>query len=231
MIHLGAMDQVTAVHGSPVEARYVRPLERIDRVSEALFGLIMVLAVTCSISVATAGREEVRTMLFGAMGCNLVWGIIDAVLYLMACLVERREGINTLRSVHRAANPEEGQRIIARALPSIVASVLQPEELERLRQELSRLPEPSPRLGSKDWLGALGVFLWVFLIIVPVVLPFVFIHDAHRALRLSNAVAVVLLFLTGYAFGRAAGLSPWWTGLVMVLLGGALVAATIALGG
>jgi len=225
------MGQLTAAPPSPTQARFVRPLERIDRVSEALFGLIMVLTVTCSISVATAGREEVRTMLFGAMGCNLVWGVIDAVLYLMACLVDRREGIDTLRSVRRATEPREGQRIIAGALPSVVASVLQPEDLERMRQELNRLPEPSPRLGGSDWLGALGVFLWVFLIIFPVALPFVFIHDAHRALRLSNAIAIVLLFLTGYAFGRAAGLSPWWTGLVMVVLGGALVAATIALGG
>jgi len=225
------MGQYTSAPPSLPLARFVRPLDPIERVSEALFGLIMVLAVTCSISVATAGREEVRTMLFGAMGCNLVWGVIDAVLYLMACLVDRREGIATLRSVRRAPDPKEGQRIIAGALPSVVASVLQPEDLERMRQELNRLPEPSPRLRSRDWLGALGVFFWVFLIIFPVAVPFVFIHDAHRALRLSNAIAVVLLFLTGYAFGRAAGLNPWWTGLVMVVLGGALVAATIALGG
>ena len=225
------LGQVTAVHRSPVQAKFVRPLEPIERVSEALFGLIMVLTVTCSIRLATVGREEVRTMLFGAISCNLVWGVIDAVLYLMACLVDRREGIDTLRSVRRAADPEEGRRIIAGAMPSVVASVLQPEELEHLRQELNRLPEPSAGLRIKDWLGALGVFLWVLLICFPVALPFVLIQDAHRALRVSNAVAVVLLFLAGYAFGRAAGLNRWWTGFVMVILGGALVAATIALGG
>src|SRR5215471_17615175 len=123
------LGQVTAVHPSPVQVRFVRPLEPIERVSEALFGLIMVLAVTCSISVAT-GREGIRTMLFGAMSCNLVWGVIDAVLFLMACLVERREEIDMLRSVRRAPDPQEGRRIVANALPSVVASVLQPEELE-----------------------------------------------------------------------------------------------------
>ena len=59
------------------------PLEPIDRVSEVLFGLIMVLTFTGSLRVADAGRVDVRVMLIGAIGCNLVWGIIDGVLYLM----------------------------------------------------------------------------------------------------------------------------------------------------
>ena len=60
-----------------------RLLEPMERISEVLFGLIMVLTYTCSFSVAGAGREEVRTMLVGALGCNLAWGMIDAVFYLM----------------------------------------------------------------------------------------------------------------------------------------------------
>jgi len=44
-----------------------RALEPIDRLSEVLFGLIMVLTFTGSLSVAEAGREDVRTMLAGAL--------------------------------------------------------------------------------------------------------------------------------------------------------------------
>jgi hypothetical protein len=57
-----------------------RTFDPVERISEVLFALIMVLTFTCSLSVADAGREEVRTMLLGALGCNLAWGIIDAVL-------------------------------------------------------------------------------------------------------------------------------------------------------
>jgi len=60
-----------------------------DRVSEVLFGLIMVLTFTGSLSVAQAGRTEVRTMLLGTLGCNLAWGIIDGVFYLIGCLAEK----------------------------------------------------------------------------------------------------------------------------------------------
>jgi len=36
-------------------------------ITEILFALIMVLTFTCSFSVAGAGREQVRTMLIGAL--------------------------------------------------------------------------------------------------------------------------------------------------------------------
>jgi hypothetical protein len=40
-----------------------------------------------------------------------------------------------------------------------------------------------------------------------------------------------MMFGTGYAYGRCAGLGPLRTGVAMLLLGMVLVALTIALGG
>ena len=76
-----------------------------------------------------------------------------------------------------------------------------------------------------------ALFLLVFLATFPVVIPFLFMHNAQPALRVSNAIAIVLLFLTGYAFGRLAGRRPWVVGVSMVVLGVALVSMTMALGG
>ena len=210
-----------------------RVLEPIDRVSEILFGLIMVLTFTGSLSIAEAGRDDVRTMLIGALGCNLAWGIIDGVLYLMGCLAEKGRGLLTFRAVRRAADPKEAQRLIADALPSVVASVLEPVEVESLYRRLKQLPEPPDhvRLRKDDWLGAVGVFLLVFLCTFPVVIPFIFMHNAGPALRVSNAIAIVMLFLTGYAFGRMTGRHPWLVGISMVVVGLILVGLTMALGG
>ena len=210
-----------------------RVLEPIERVSEVLFGLIMVLTFTGSLSAAESGRAEIRTMLVGALGCNLAWGLIDGIMYLMACLSERGQQARTILAVRRAATAEEAHRTIAAALPPVVAPLLQPAELERMRRHLNQLPEPAERarLHVRDFRGALGVALLVFLSTFPVVLPFVFMHDAWRALRFSNAVAIVLLYLTGHAFGRTAGHRPWLAGLTMVVLGIVLVGVTIALGG
>src|SRR3954451_25094829 len=94
-----------------------RVLEPIDRVSEVLFGLIMVLTFTGSLSVAEAGREDVHAMLIGALGCNLAWGIIDAVLFLMGCLAEKGRGLLAFRAARRATDPGETGDLIADALP------------------------------------------------------------------------------------------------------------------
>jgi hypothetical protein len=210
-----------------------RVLDPIDRVSEVLFGLIMVLTFTGSLSVAEAGRDDVRTMLIGALGCNLAWGIIDGILYLMGCLAEKGRGLLTFRAVRKATNAKEAQRLIADALPSVVASVLQPAELEAMHERLKQLPEPpeQAQLRKDDWLGAFGVLLLVSLSTFPVVIPFIFLRNAGPALRVSNVVAIVMLFLTGYAFGRLTGRHPWLVGVSMVVLGSILVGITMALGG
>jgi VIT1/CCC1 family predicted Fe2+/Mn2+ transporter len=210
-----------------------RVLEPHERVAEVLFGLIMVLTFTGSLSVAEAGREDIRTMLIGALGCNLAWGIIDGVLYLMGCLAEKSRGLMTLRAVRKAADPQKSQRLLADALPAAVASVLQPAELQTTVERLKALPEPPERarLRGSDWLGAFAVFLWVFVTTFPVVVPFIFMTDARIAMRVSNLIAVVMLFGAGCAFGRITGGRPWVAGVSMVILGAALVALTMALGG
>jgi VIT1/CCC1 family predicted Fe2+/Mn2+ transporter len=210
-----------------------RLLEPVERISEVLFGLIMVLTITCSFSVVEAGHKEVRQMLIAALGCNLAWGIIDAVFYLMTCFSERGQGIRTLQAVRKATEPSKAHGIIADALPPLLASVLSTAEFEMMRQKLRQLPEQPtrPRLIKSDWLAACGVFLIVFLSTFPVVIPFTMIPNPRLALHVSNGVAVVMLFLAGYQFGRYAGLRPWRMALAMVAVSGALVGVTIALGG
>src|SRR4029453_6525843 len=109
-----------------------------ERLSEVLFGLIMVLTFTGSLSVAEADRAEVRTMLIGALGCNIVWGIIDGVLYLMGCLAEKGRSLTIYHAVRKATDARQAQQLIADALPSVVASVLQPEELAAMYQRLKQ---------------------------------------------------------------------------------------------
>lgn len=212
---------------------HARVLDPVERISEVLFALIMVLTFTCSFSVADAGREDVRTMLLGALGCNLAWGIIDAVFYLMACFGERGRAILTLGALRQAPSPAHAHRIIAQALPPIMVSVLSTSDLETLRERLGHVREAPqyPRLGKQAWLGALAVFLIVALSTFPVIIPFAVIANARVALRVSNCIAVFMLFLAGFVFGRYMGYRPWRMAGGMVFLGVALVGTTIFLGG
>ncbi|MCC6353156.1 MAG: VIT1/CCC1 transporter family protein [Verrucomicrobiae bacterium] len=212
------------------DSRILSPPERF---SEILFGLIMVLSFTCAMSVATAGKEDVREMLVGAIGCNLAWGIVDAVMYLLNVLAGRGRSIALLRSLRGTSDAALAHRIVAEALPPLVASTLKESDLESIREQLRRLPEPPARpwLEPRDWRGAAGVFLLVFLSTFPVVVPFVFIGAPALALRVSNGIAIAMLFVAGYKLALYSGLRPARTGLAMVTVGAVLVAVTIALGG
>lgn len=193
----------------------------------------MALSFTCSLGVAEAGKEAVRTMLIGALGCNIAWGLIDGIIFLMSSLTERGRGLAMLKAVRAAPSGETARSIISGGIPPVVAGAMGPEELDRLHQKLRSLPDvpDTPRLGSRDYLAAMGVFLLVFLATFPVVIPFIVMSHAPTALRVSNLIAVVMLFLAGYLLGRYAQHKPVFMGVAMTFIGCALVGVTIALGG
>jgi VIT1/CCC1 family predicted Fe2+/Mn2+ transporter len=210
-----------------------RVLEPAERIAEVLFGLIMVLTFTGSLSVAEAGRADVRSMVVGALGCNLAWAVIDGLFYLMGCLAEKGRNLATHKAVLGAKTPEHARRLIAGALPAVVAQLLTVDELDRLRERALRLPAPPKvvRLDRRSWLGGWAVFVLVFLSTFPVALPFMLVENAVLAMRLSNSVALAMLFLAGYAYGRVIHRSPVAIGAVAVFVGLVIVTFTIALGG
>jgi VIT family len=223
---------MTRLLDAPADGRK-RVLDPSERTAEVLFGLIMVLTFTGSLSAAEAGREDIRAMLIGALGCNIAWGIIDGVLYLMGSLGERGSNLRVYHAVRGARDSAGARQLISDALPAPIAAVLDPLDFDRMHQRLKQLPEPPtrPRLSGSDWRGALGVFLLVFISTFPVAIPFIVMHNASSAMRASNAIAVTMMFIAGVGYGRAVGWSPWAVGLSMVGLGSVLVAMTIALGG
>ena len=208
-------------------------LEPMDRISEVWFGLIIVLTFTCSLSVKNAGREDVMGMILAAFGCNAAWGILDGFMYLQASFTRRARSIATLQALRQAQDPARAHQVIVDAIPSFIASVMSEEELDAIRRKSISLPEvpARPSLTPHEWLEGLAVFLTVFLSTFPVAAPFLFITNTRLALRVSNGIALLMLFLTGYAFGRYAHYRPWRMGLWMVLIGVVLVAITVYLGG
>jgi VIT1/CCC1 family predicted Fe2+/Mn2+ transporter len=65
----------------------------------------------------------------------------------------------------------------------------------------------------------------------PLVVPFMLFDRTAVALRMSNFVALAMLFIGGWMLTRYAGGSAWRGGLAMALTGAALLTAIIALGG
>ena len=208
-----------------------RLLDPIDRISEILFGLLMAVTIVGSLSIATAGRDEVRTVLVGALGCNLAWGLVDAVMYLVRQLTEKTRRHVLVRRL-RSADSATAHRIIARTLPADMAPLIGPAEIEAMHGRLLALPVGRARLDGEDFLAAFGVFLLVVVATFPVVLPFLLVGDLPTAMRLSRYITVAMLYAAGHGLGRYAGHPrPFVTGALMALLGVALILAIMALGG
>ena len=210
-----------------------RILEPVDRITEVIFGLLMAMTFIGSLSVATAGREEARTMLIAAFGCNLAWGLADALIYLLRTWTERTRSRTLLLRLQSDASPAKGQELIADALPLSISAAAGADGLELLRLRLlANAGKPlRARLDLQDFAGALGTFLLVVLATFPLVIPFLLIDQTGPAIRTSNLVSLAMLFLSGWLLARYSGGTPWATGAVLALVGTALIFAIIALGG
>ncbi len=209
-----------------------RLLDPVDRISEILFGLIMAVTIVGSLSIATAGKDEVRTVMMAALGCNLAWGLVDAVMYVVRTVTERTRNQALARRIV-GAEPETARRLIARALPDHIAALVGAEELDGMRRRLLELQVD--RLGvlrARHFLEAFGIFVMVVVATFPVVVPFLLTDDAATAMHWSQAITLGMLFVAGFALGRHAGYSkPLRTGLAMAVFGAVLIAAVKALGG
>lgn len=206
-------------------------LDPIDRASEVVFGVLMALSITGSVSVASAGRNELRTLLLTAIGCNLAWGLVDAVMYLVSAATERSRAVSLLKKLQSTHDPDEANGLIADALPERLAAGASDAALEALRVRMLSAPAPRAGLLAQDFRGALGVLALVVLATFPIVVPFIVVSDPLLALRVSNLLGLATLFASGFVLGRYAGGRPWRSGLAMVGVGTALVAVIIALGG
>ncbi|HEY8243387.1 MAG: hypothetical protein ACHQJ7_01780 [Vicinamibacteria bacterium] len=207
-------------------------LDPVERVSEMLFGLFMALTFVGAISVAESGRAEVRDLLVAAIGCNIAWGLVDGVMYLVRTITDRGRGLTLVRAVRAAADAASGRAVIKGALTR-GAEFMTDTEIEAMRGRIVALPTvpERPRLEKDDLLAALGVLLIVIFSTFPVVLPFLIFDDIAWAKGVSRAVALAMLFLGGLALGRHAGYGSWKVGLMMVGVGSVVVAAVMALGG
>lgn len=212
-----------------------RNLDPGARLGEVLFGLIMTLTFVLGAGLFSDGGElSVRELLVATIGCNVAWGIIDGVLLVIGRVFDRSRMVRIGRVI-RTVGDREALRLVADELDGMLVPISsEPRRLELYRDvvEQVRAASPrSPRPRASDWAAALAVFCLVVFVNLPCVLPFLFIDDPWVALRASNAILIGLVFLVGYKWGSATGMSAWGTGFSLAALCLVLVLVAIPLGG
>ena len=208
-------------------------LNTMDRVSEILFGIIMTLTFTCSIGIANTKNTEIRQLIIAAISCNIAWGLVDAIGYIVSTIVQRSRNRTILNSVLTNSDADKARKDISDSLPPSIASVLETAELEQIRNKLANLPDPTSQvlLTTRDLKKSVMIFFLMFISTFPIVIPFIFIRDTQLALRISNMIAIVLMFLCGWSLAKYVGSNKWLMSFGLTLVGITLVLITIALGG
>ena len=137
-------------HEEPTREPVLSP---VDRVSEMLFGLFMALTFVGAISVAESGDAQIREMFIAALGCNLAWGLVDAVMYLVRTVTDRGRLVSLIRSVRDAPDAATGHVLIKGALSKVAAGLVSTAEIEAMRGRIVALTDlpARPTLTSSRW--------------------------------------------------------------------------------
>lgn len=226
-----------AVTAQENKERFVeRYLDPGSRLGEVLFGLIMVLSATLTAGLSVAdGRAGVRQLLYAALGCNIAWGIIDGIMYVMHCMTARAEKARLIEAVQRAPDARTALDIIRNDIEPRFETLTAPQDREALcRSILAYLAQGEPpriRVTKDDLYGAVLCFWLVFLSCLPVAAPFLIFSEPTLALRASNFLLIAMLFVVGHMWAQYAHTNRLLAGLVMVAIGLALVGVAVLLGG
>ena len=214
-----------------------RHLDPASHMGEILFGLIMTLTFTLAagIVIQEEGREGAREMLIGILGCNLAWGIIDGVLYVLGQVFDRGRIRRIGFHVRQATSDDEARRMVADELDETLVPMADESSRRNLYSSIvdrvrSTPIAPNP-VRREDVMGGLAAAWLVFACSFPAVLPFLFLDDPHVALRVSNVILIALLFFVGWRAALHTLVKPWLAGLTFMLVGVLLVALAIPLGG
>jgi hypothetical protein len=211
-------------------------LDPAERLGEVLFGLIMTLTFTLGSGLtADDGPEGVRQLLIAALGCNVAWGIIDAVLLSMARVSERNRLARLQASVRAAESRDAALAIVRSELEPTLEELAPGDARERLYEAVAdRAASGHAERGglrSDDFQAAAVTFGLVFGWSLPAVIPFFLLSDKLVSLRISNAILIALIFATGWRWAAWTGGSRVATGAAMAAIGAVLVVVAIALGG
>ena len=229
---------------APREGFLGQLLDPIDRLSETIFSVLILLTFTLAFRILKLGgipgqpitSAHLNELLIAAVGATLAWGIIDGVMYALMAVLERGESHRLLRRLQAAESEREGVEIVAEEFDYLLEPITGDAERQQLyRHVFAYLREGQPRpVGFKrdDLAGALGSVLVAVLPVLPSLAPLVLLRGSPElAIRVSNVVSFGVLFYSGYQWGQYSGSSPWRTGLLVMVVGVAMVAVAIPLGG
>lgn len=156
-------------------------------------------------------------------------------MYVLTNVFERSRYTRVISSIRSAPDKNTALAVMEEELETTIVQTLEENERKHIYtyvlNSASQAAPPEARITRDDLLGAFSCFLLVFLSTFPVVVPFFMIRDLGIAIRISNLVAILMLFAVGYEWAGYTDKSRFRAGIAMVFIGSIIVAVAVALGG
>ncbi|QJW99703.1 hypothetical protein FTUN_7326 [Frigoriglobus tundricola] len=213
--------------------RYLEPAERLN---EVLFGLIMVLIITLGAGALVAkGEDETEDLLKSVIGCNVAWGVIQGWMFVIDAVFERGRRARLFDAVRHDPDAERARAAVREEIDPDLEPFTSDEARAALARDTVRTVKgteiESTRTTRDDLWGAVAVFILVSATTIPAVVPFLLIDNVRLALRVSNGLLLILLFLTGFRWAALTNINRWRFGFSVMLGGVVMVAIAEVLGG
>lgn len=213
---------------------FARHLDFSDQIGEALFAMIMAMGFTIAVRFGMDDADN-RTLFIAILGCNTAWALVDGIIYILLTLYERMHQAHIVTLAQQPDADTVALAAIRDSYDETLAPITNETEREALYQRMllnvRNQPAPASKLRGGDFVSALALALVSLVFTVPILLPFLLVEDTLLAVRASNVVGIVLLFMLGYVWAKRTSGRPFLLGFVMALIGLAMTVMTILLGG
>ncbi len=214
--------------------------------AEAIYGVIIAMTFTSVLRGNPVVFEQMLFMtIYAALACCIAWGIADGLFYSWERSYIVKQENTIIRLSKSAGQGESAVSLVGNELDDTILRNVPQEKRKELYQKLVQylsVVEERKKMTLRDAATIiLGTFLISTMAGIIVVMPFFlmssnlsffFMGDVETALKVSNLLGILLLFVVGYyrAFNKDLS-SRIISGIGTSLIGIIIAVITIVLGG
>jgi VIT1/CCC1 family predicted Fe2+/Mn2+ transporter len=196
-----------------------------DRISELLYGVLMVSAISGLVILdVTPDESGIEYMLVVLFITIILWGFLDGLSYALLSSANRAERETLVESL-ADGDKEKRRAAIESDLDDTFVARLDDESRAKIAKIVEEgLPYTAPRmevnyLTKFEKSIILAAFILDFSALMLLVLPYLVFNDIKNAALVSHSMALIMFVIIGFYYAKFAHLNKWKGAFVCGLLG------------
>ncbi len=201
-----------------------------DRISELLYGVLMVTSISGLVLLGEPGGENDLYYMIVILFITIVmWGLLDGISYALLSSANRAERETLVESLEVEKDQEKRKKAIEEDLDETLIARLDEESRSKIVGIVNGgLPRNEAKMTKNKLTGyekdiILAAFLLDFIPLIILVFPYLFFDSVKTAALTSHIIALVMFVILGYYYAKYAHLNKWKGAFVCGLLGLILV--------